>query len=109
MYGGGAEGHVFDDLWALDTDGHGMLTLEKSAATHAVAVDEEAAAVEAAALELSDAATVLVTAAASVASDTATEKTRLTEAAVTVRETAEASTSIAAAKALTSPITVALS
>ena len=44
VYGGGAEGHVFDDLWALDTDGHGMLTLEKSAATHAVAVDEEAAA-----------------------------------------------------------------
>jgi hypothetical protein len=32
IFGGGAEGKVFDDFWALDGDGQGMARLEQAAA-----------------------------------------------------------------------------
>eukprot|EP00966_Prymnesium_polylepis_P334371 7389746-Prymnesium_polylepis.1 len=32
IFGGGAQGDVYDDLWALDTDGEGLKALELDAA-----------------------------------------------------------------------------
>ena len=44
IFGGGAAGHIYDDMWALDVDGQGMKRLEQLATQEVLGPDGSAAA-----------------------------------------------------------------